>query len=120
MLSLIPNLPENVVGLEAKGKVDGNDYETVAIPAVDEEAEKFGEIRFLYVLGEDFDGWTADAMWDDLKVCLKHGASFKKIALVSDVGWIRHTIKGVGWMVPGEMKCFGNAEIDQAKNWVAA
>ena len=35
MIELIPNMPDNVVGLKAIGKVTGEDYQNVVIPAVE-------------------------------------------------------------------------------------
>jgi len=52
-----------------------------------------GEARPTLSLGEDFDGWTVGAAWDDTKLGLLHLADFSRIALVSDIEWIRRVTK---------------------------
>jgi hypothetical protein len=67
MIERIGDLPESVVGFVAKGKVSSDDYQGVLIPAVDEALEMHDKLRLLYVLGGEFDGMTAGAMWDDTR-----------------------------------------------------
>jgi hypothetical protein len=120
MLRLLEDLPENVLGVEATGKVTDEDYERVLLPAVRERREAHRRIRFVYVLGEDFDGWTMGAMWEDAKLGLEDPRAWEKIALVSDKDWLRHTVKAFAWMIPGEVRFFGLDGLDEAKRWVAA
>ena len=40
MLKLIPDLPERVVGISAKGRVTAEDCDTVLIPQVEQKAER--------------------------------------------------------------------------------
>ena len=42
MLKILNDLPENVLGVTAEGKVTGSDYENILIPAVE---KKFSRIR---------------------------------------------------------------------------
>jgi hypothetical protein len=116
MLSLIEGLPEAVVGVEAHGKVTAEDYEQVLRPAVDAGG---GKVRLLYVLGHDFPDYTAGAAWEDAKLGLGHMRSWERIAIVSDADWLRHAIHGLGWLMPGEVRIFGLAELDDARGWVS-
>jgi hypothetical protein len=120
VIRILENLPENVLGVEASGTVTDDDYENVLVPAVREKREQQGRIRFLYVLGEDFDGWTMGAMWEDAKLGLKDPKAWEKIAIVSDKDWLRHTVNAFGWMIPGEVRFYGLEELDDAKAWAAA
>jgi hypothetical protein len=52
MITVLTDLPDNVLGFEAKGEVTGDDYEQVLIPAVEKHLETAEKIRLLYVLGE--------------------------------------------------------------------
>ena len=118
MLKKLPGLPENILGFEAKGEIDANDYETVLIPEVEAVLKKYKKVRLLYYLGPEFEGFTAGAMWDDAKVGLKHWLAWDKVALVTDVHWLRKSIQYLGFMIPGSMKLFGNDKIDEARNWI--
>lgn len=118
MLKKLTGLPENILGFEAKGEIDANDYETILIPAVEAVLKKYKKVRLLYYLGPEFERFTAGAMWDDAKVGLKHWMEWDKIALVTDVDWLRKTIHCLAFMIPGSMKLFGNDNIEEAKNWI--
>lgn len=120
MLELIDGLPDNVAAFEAKGEVTEDDYQKVLIPTVDRVREQYGKVRCMYVLGAEFDGYSAGAMWDDAKIGMAHPRSWEKCAIVTDVDWLRRSIKAFGWMVSGEVKVFSNAELEAAKEWVAS
>jgi SpoIIAA-like len=120
MIELIPNLPDNVLGLDAKGEVRGEDYEQVVIPAVHRLRESTGKIRLLYVLGPEFEGFTAAAMWDDAKVGLEHPFSWERIAVVTDHDAYRRLFRGVGFLIPAKVRVFDLAELDNAKAWIGA
>jgi len=117
MITRLGELPEGVIGFEASGKIAAEDYRDVVLPAL-EEAAKTGDIRFLIVM-RDFDGMSGGALWQDLKVGVEHLRSWKRIALVTDIGWMTHATDLFGWMTPGETKTFPLAERDEAIHWVA-
>lgn len=119
MVERIPDLPETVVGFTAKGTVTANDYETVIIPTVEKRFSQGGKVRFLYHLGKEFEGFEAAAMWDDAKLGLKHFSGWDRVALVTDVEWIRAAMKVFGFAMPGTLKVFHDAELADARRWVA-
>ena len=105
------------------GNITSEDYETVLIPAVEEKLKNSDKVRLLYHLGEEFEGFQAGAMWDDAKVGLAHITEWEKIAIVTDVNWIRHAGKIFGFAIetmsaPGDVKVFHNYEIDVAIKWI--
>jgi hypothetical protein len=119
MLERMKGLPDNVLGFEAKGEVTGADYESVLIPAVDEMLARRKNIRFLYHLGSEFTGFDAKAMWDDAKVGLQHLTAWERVAMVTDVGWIRTGMKAFGFVMPGSFRIFSNSELAEARQWVS-
>ncbi len=119
MLKIINDLPGNVLGIEAEGEVTGADYETVLIPAVDEKLQVNKKMRMLYYLGPGFTGFSLKAMIDDAGVGIKHFSAWDRIALVSDHELINGFAKFFGLLLPGEVKVFGNAGLDEAKIWIA-
>jgi hypothetical protein len=120
VIKVLEGLPANVLGVEATGKVTDDDYETVLLPAVREKRRDDAKIRFVYVLGEDFDGWSLGAMWEDAKLGLKDPRAWERIAVVSDQGWLRHAVQALGWLIPGEVRGFAMDEFDAAKDWAAS
>jgi hypothetical protein len=119
MIELIADLPEDVLGIEARGEVTGEDYEQVLIPTVERQLERHAKIRLLYVLGSEFRGYSAAAMWDDAKIGMEHPFSWDRIAVVTDNDGYRRLVKGFGFMVPGKVKVFDLAELDAARAWIS-
>jgi hypothetical protein len=119
MIEIIEGMPENVVAVRAIGKVTGEDYDNVLIPAIEDKLKKHKKIRVLYQLGSDFSGFTAEAMWDDAKVGIRHITGFEKIAIVSDVGWIVGAVKVFAFIIPCPVKIFSNEKLSDAKAWVS-
>ncbi|QSH39971.1 STAS/SEC14 domain-containing protein [Lentisphaerota bacterium ZTH] len=118
MLEIIKGLPENILGFTAIGDVTAEDYERFLIPLVEEKLKKFDKLNLLYHLGDKFDSFSAHAMWDDAKVGLSHLGSWNKIAVVSDVSWIRGSAKIFGFMMPCHVKVFHDNQLDKAKAWL--
>jgi hypothetical protein len=118
MVEKIPDLPENVLGFTATGKVTANDYQSVMIPAVEAMFSRQGKVRFLYHLGEDFSGFEAGAAWDDMKLGLKHLSGWERVAFISDVDWIRWAVKILGLAMPGHVRVFHNRNLAEAKQWI--
>jgi hypothetical protein len=120
MLEPIPDLPENVVGFTANGEVTSEDYQQRLIPAVERALAARDKVRLLYVLGEDFTGFSGGAMWEDGKVGMQHLTKWERIAFVSDRPWIRHTVNVVGYLIPGEVKVFDLDQQADAVAWVSS
>jgi hypothetical protein len=119
MIEQISDLPRNVLGFTAKGTVTADDYESVMIPAVEELIAREGKARFLYHLGEGFSGFEAAAIWDDAKLGMSHLTVWERMALVSDVEWIRGAVKIFAFAIPGHIRVFRNDQLAEAKQWVS-
>ena len=118
MIELIEGLPAPAVGLRVGGTVTREDYERVLLPAVAAMREGHEKIRLLYVLGDDFDGYSAGAIWEDAKLGAHSLTAWERIAVVTDVGWIRHLMAAFGWMIPGEIRVVGMDGEDEARAWI--
>ncbi len=120
MIERIDGLPDHVLGFEATGKVTGEDYERTLIPAVEAELERTEKLSLLYVLGADFDGYSAAAIWDDTKVGMRHLFDWERLAVVADDDTYRHMIKAFGFLVPAEVRVFSLSEREDAEAWISA
>jgi hypothetical protein len=117
MITQLNELPNGVIGFEVSGKLAAEDYRDVVLPAIEKAAET-GDIRFLMVM-RDFDGISGGALWQDLKVGVEHLRSWKRIALVTDIGWMTHATDLFGWMTPGQTKTFPLNQQTAATEWVS-
>ncbi len=114
------DLPENVLGVSAEGKVTGSDYETILIPAVEKKLKDNKKLRMLYHLGNSFTGFEPEAMLDDAKVGMKNLSSWDRIALVSDHHLINTFAKFFGYMLPCEVRVYKSSELEEAKKWIVS
>ncbi len=119
MLTIINDLPDNVLGVSGEGKITGKDYETVLIPAIAEKFKANKKLRMLYHLGVNFTGFDLSAMLDDAKMGMKHLSAWDRIALVSDHEMINTFAKFFGHMLSCELRIFKNAEMGVAKKWIS-
>jgi hypothetical protein len=117
MIRPLNELPPGVIGFEVAGKIEPEDYRDVLLPAV-ERAAQSGEVRFLIVMPR-FEGMSAGAVWQNLKVGVEHFRAWKRIAVVTDVDWIHHLTSLFGWMTPGEVRTFPLEQRGEAIAWVA-
>jgi hypothetical protein len=119
MLEPLDQLPAHVIGFTNRGELRAEDYTDVLLPAITAVLDGGGELRVVLVF-EQWDGMSAGAFWEDLKLGLEHIARWKKIALVTDVEWMINLTRLFGWMTPGDLKHFPLAEQDAAVAWAAA
>ena len=118
MLTIINDLPDNVLGVSGEGKITGKDYETVLIPAITEKFKANKKLRMLYHLGVNFTGFDLSAMLDDAKMGMKHLSAWDRIAFVSDHEMINTFAKFFGRMLSCELRIFKKAELEEEKKWI--
>lgn len=118
MLELMTDLPERVLGVKAVGQVSAEDYTTVLVPAIEAKLTRHKKARLLYVLGDEFEGYTGGAAWEDAKIGMKHLTSFERVAVVTDVDWVEKMIKAFGFVLPGEVRVFDDDDLDEARSWI--
>lgn len=119
MITVMDDVPDNVIAITATGKVSGDDYENVLIPLVDQKLQQVDKLRLLYYFSPEFSGYQAEAMWDDAKIGLQHLTSWEKIAVVTDDEWITRAVKAFGFLMPGEVKLFPISQFEIAKSWIS-
>jgi SpoIIAA-like len=120
MIEALKGFPTKVLAFACKGHVTKRDYETVLIPAVEEALKQQGKVRLYYQIATDFSGIEPGAMWDDFKVGMEHLLRWECIAVVTDVDWIRHTLRVFSFVIPGAVKIFRLNEEAQAREWILA
>ncbi len=118
MIELIHDLPDHVVGLRASGKITGEDYERVLIPALETAFKKTEKVNLIYLLADDLEGFDMAAMWSDAKIGLEHFFDFQRIAVVCDTLWIQNFVKAFGFLMPAETRVFPLMGFEAAQAWI--
>ena len=120
MLQIMKDVPGNVVGVRALGKVTEEDYKQSLVPALENASKKSGEINLLMIFETDLGNFTYGAWMQDAKLSLKHFAKWNKIAIVSDQKIVERLAHVFNFISPAEAKGFPVSDIELAKLWVAA
>lgn len=118
MFTFIEGLPDDVLAIEASGKITHQDYRDVLIPRAEALMAK-GPAKMLYVLGHDLTGFELEALWDDTAFGVKHWRAFSRIAVVSDQPWIRACVSMFAPLFPAEIRMFGLSDMSTAKTWIS-
>ena len=115
---MLEGYPDNVVALLAEGIITHNDYEKILIPLIEEKIRTHKKVKLLYWCGEEFRGFSAGAVWDDARFGMTHLADFQKIALVSDIEWVRQSVKLFAPFIKVPVQIFHNTDIEGANRWI--
>jgi hypothetical protein len=118
MIEVLTGFPDNVVAFAAKGQITREDYEQILIPAVEHALEGNDKIRCYYELTPEFKGFDAAAAWEDAKIGIEHFTRWERVAVVTDVDWIRVATNAFRVLMPGQVRVFATVQSDEAKGWI--
>ncbi len=116
MIELLEGLPHNVVGIAVKGRVTQQECREILAPAIEKSLRWRDKIRLYYELGSRFPG----SGWDDLDIGFEHAARCERIAIVTDIAWVRLTVKAIRFLIPGQIRVFATIETPAARAWITA
>ncbi len=104
------------IRLKAVGKLTHDDYEVIT-PMLNSAlaAVEVPRVRAL-IDGTELEGWELRAAWDDLKIGVKHGRDFEKIAIYGNKNWQEIAAKVGGWFISGEVRYFDDEQ--SALTWL--
>jgi len=117
VIERLKDFPANVLAFACRGRVTKEDYDTVLVPAVNKALKKGGKLRIYYETAGDFQV-EPGAVWEDFKVGMEHLTRWERMAVVTDIDWIKHTMRFFSFLMPGEMKTFPHVQAAQARAWV--
>jgi hypothetical protein len=119
MIETIADFPGNVVALRAKGRVTAEDYRATVIPAIETMLKEHERARLYFEFGYLFHGMDVGALLEDFWVGIRTSPYWERVAVVSDVAWIREAISIFAILVPGTVKVFLMSETLLARTWIA-
>lgn len=119
MIKLLSGFPDDVVACLASGRVTKADYVEVLVPAVEKALAAHPKIRFYYEIAPEFQAFDAGAMWEDAKVGVEHLTRWERIAIVSDVEWIRAAANAFRFLMPAAVRVFALDDASEARRWIS-
>lgn len=119
MMERLSGFPDDVVAIRCGGVVTAQDYERVLMPAVAAALSAHERVRVYYEIGPDFQSFAPGAMWDDMIVGMRHFSRWGRVAVVTDVDWLRHAVAMFGFLFPAGVKVFPVTGARAAQDWLA-
>jgi SpoIIAA-like len=119
MITLLDGFAPDVVAVRAEGQVTMQDYDKVLIPAVEKALTRSTKLKFYYEIGSDFTGMNLGAVFEDMRVGLGHLGRWARIAVVTDIDWIKRAVHLFKFLLPTQTKLFSLAQAADAKAWIA-
>ncbi len=118
MLEVMPESEGPLLWLRARDWLTVQDYREVFVPRLEKIMREHGKVRLLFHLAPDFQGWTTGAMWEDVKLDLKHRGDFEKVALAGASFWADAVVKLLGRFMAGEARTFLQEYLAEAWIWI--
>ncbi len=116
MYNILPQSEGNIIGIQVKGRMRAQDYETL-LPYIENMIAQHGSIRVLSDL-RDYKGVEFRAILKTLPYAFKYRSKVEKKAVVTDEQWVYTWTKLLAPFFKTEIRCFPNSAIDQAWKWV--
>ena len=105
-----------VVAVRVTGKLLKADYERF-VPELDRLIGQHGKVSLLFEL-TDFHGWEAGALWDEIKLDVKHFADIERLAVVGDKKWEHGMAAFCKPFTKATIRYFTHSEFAEARKWL--
>jgi hypothetical protein len=115
MIELVEGLPDNVVGIIAKGRITKNDCADILLPAIDRALEWHHRLRLYYEIRARYPG----AGWENIALGGDHVPLWERVAIVTDAALVRHALQAVRLLIPSEMRVFTTTQIPESLAWIS-
>lgn len=104
------------VYMVATGKLDDTDYDRM-LPLLRQKIEQYDQISWYFEM-QDFEGWSASALWRDAKFDLKNKEHLKKVAIVGQKKWHELMTESMKPFTDADIRYFDEEEAEQAREWI--
>jgi hypothetical protein len=105
-----------LVTVQVIGKLVKADYERF-VPELDRLIRQKGKLCLLFEL-TDFHGWEAGALWDEIKLDIKHFADIERLAVVGDKKWEQDMMTFYKPFTKATIRYFDQDNAAEARKWL--
>ncbi len=105
-----------VLEIQLTGKLAKEDYGQF-VPVVERLVKQHGKIRLLMEM-HDFHGWTAGALWEDIKFDARHFKDIERVAMVGEARWQHGMAVFCKPFTAAKVRYFDHTAMDQARAWL--
>ena len=118
MVELLERSSGNILGFQMSGRLHDQDYAQF-VPVIEAAIDEYGKVRLLAQF-HDFHGWTAHALWDDIKFSSRHCTEVERIAIVGDKLWEYWMSSVCKPFTKAKVQYFDVLECDEAWSWLSS
>jgi hypothetical protein len=109
---------DKIVEVKLSGKLTTEDYSHF-LPVVEAAIQENGKVRMLVIM-HDFHGWTAGALWEDVKFDWRHFRDIERLALVGEKRWESGMAVFCKPFTTATVKYFDHTRLEEARQWITA
>ncbi|OBB27892.1 hypothetical protein A5776_19860 [Mycolicibacterium elephantis] len=121
MIEFEPTTAADALVVHARGKLTSQDYREVLAPRVRSMLDRTPTLKVMFVIDEDFEGWTLAAAWANTVFDFKHRRDFAKVAMVGAPRWEQWCVNvAASLLMTGQLATFRRDELPQAWEWLRA
>jgi hypothetical protein len=118
MIEILNETREDLIALRISDEVTKDDYEKIS-PVIESKSKEFEQIRLYAEIGKMSDIGLG-AIWEDLKLDVKHFNDFSRIAVVGPEDWKENLVNISRQLVPADVRYFDATEVLAAKAWIGS
>jgi hypothetical protein len=96
--------------------VTNEDCNRILKPLVENSLKRHDKVRFYYKIGCRFPG----AAWEDLRIGLECIPQWERVAVVTDVGWVMHTVNALRFLIASDVRVFTSFQAPEGRAWITS
>ena len=112
------NTGRRILHVRATGKLTKEDY-LQFLPEVERLIKQQGKIRLVFEMN-DFHGWDAGALWEDIKFDVKHFSDIERLAMIGEKKWEQWMAEFCKPFTTARIRYFDHSESSEAQSWIAS
>ena len=116
MIQIVEGLPDNVVAILVKGRVTNEDCDKVLKPLLENLLKRHDKVRLYYEIGCRFPG----AAWEELRIGMDTMPQWERVAVITDVGWVSHTVNALRFLMASEVRVFTSFQAPEGRAWITS
>jgi hypothetical protein len=105
-----------VLEVRVSGKLAHEDY-LHFVPKFEQLIKLHGRLRVLFDM-TDFHGWEAGALWDEIKVDIKHLSDIERLAMIGDKEWEKQMSLFCRPFTTAKIRYFDDTKATEAWAWL--
>jgi hypothetical protein len=107
-----------ILAITLTGKLTKEDYAHF-IPELERLIQQHGKLRIMMEM-RDFHGWTAGALWEDIKFDVKHFRDIERLAMIGERAWEHGMAVFCKPFTSAKVRYFDRSQAGEASAWIHA